>query len=99
METEPISYELTGLKFNNFRKKVKRHPCILGQAVLKNEASDGPMQVDTVIAYETNYSMYWGQGKAMLTGLPTIIRPNSTVIRDDIKWGIQETEDHKDVHK
>lgn len=97
METEPVSYELTGLKFNHWRKKVNRQPVILGETLLKNDASSEAVKVDTVIAYEAEYSVYWGQGKALLKGLPTQVRlPNST-IREDIKWGIPEIEDRKDV--
>lgn len=97
VETEPTNYELTGLKFNHKRKKETQQRVQLGETVLKNDASSEAVKVDTVIAYEADYSVYWGQGKAMLKGLATQVRlPNST-IREEIKWGIPVIEDRKEV--
>jgi hypothetical protein len=57
------------------------------------------LNVDTALAYDSEYSLHWGQGKSMIKALPTTVRlANGTVI-NDIKWGLPETEDRKDVHR
>lgn len=98
METEPVRYELAVQSFNNMRRKLQRRRVELGSATLKNLESS-PMHVDAVIAYDEKYSMHWGQGKAILRGLPTVIRlPNGTIL-EQIEWGIPVHEDRKSVYK
>lgn len=58
-------------------------------------AGTAAMNVDTVLAYDSEYSLYWGQGKNTLKGLTTSIRLADGLIQ--IKWGIPEQEDRKDV--
>lgn len=80
------------------RRKELRTLKELGSATLKNDQSQYTAKVDTVVAYDNLVSMYWGQGRAMLKGLNTIIRlPNGN--REEIKWGIPFTEERKDVYK
>jgi hypothetical protein len=65
---------------------------------MRNEDMDSA-KVDTMIAYDANYSMYWGQGRAILRGLPTIVRLANGTLLEEIKWGIPETEERKDVYR
>lgn len=70
----------------------------LGSTMLKNSESS-PMLVDSVISYDEKYSMYWGQGKAILKGLQTTIRlPNGTIL-EEIKWGISDSEERKNIYR
>ncbi|XP_054281994.1 protein unzipped-like isoform X2 [Macrosteles quadrilineatus] len=98
VESEPTNYEITSMKFTEKRRKESRTLKELGSATLKNDQSQYTAKVDTVVAYDNLVSMYWGQGRAMLKGLNTIIRlPNGN--REEIKWGIPFTEERKDVYK
>ncbi|XP_072155750.1 protein unzipped [Bemisia tabaci] len=97
VEMEPVRYELTIGKFNQRRKQVSRQPRVLGTAQLTNELNEAPSKVDSVIGYDTDYSLYWGQIKGMLVGLPTnIILPNGTLL-ESINWGTQETQLRKEL--
>lgn len=98
VETEPIRYELTVIRYNMDRKNIANKEKILGSTLLKNE-NPYAATIDTMMAYESNYSLYWGQGKAILKGLPTIIRHQNGSLMEEIKWGIPEFEERKDVYK
>ena len=97
METEPIKYELTGLKFDYWRIRVQRTPKVLATSVLRNDATEESVKVSSALAYESQYSEYWGQGKAILKGLQTVIRFANGSLIGEVKWGIPETEDRNDV--
>lgn len=96
VETEPESYELASLNLLTSKERVQRERVALGSGILINEGS-AAAKVDTAITYDTNYTLYWGQGKAMLKGLPTILRaPNGTIL-GEIQWGLTEKEERKGV--
>lgn len=96
VETEPESYELASLNLLTSKERVQRERVALGSGVLINVGS-AAAKVDTAITYDTNYTLYWGQGKAMLKGLPTILRaPNGTIL-GEIQWGLTEKEERKGV--
>ena len=99
METEPVRYELMGLKFEDWRKRVSRQPRVLASNVLSNAAATSPVHVDSVLAYDSEYFLYWGQGKAILKGLPTSVRFADGTLTGDFKWGIPEMEQRKDVYR
>jgi hypothetical protein len=99
VETEPVRYELTGLKFDQWRRKVSRTPRVLASNVLSNAAATFPVHMDSALAYDSEYSLYWGQGKAILKGLPTSVRFANGTLIGDFKWGIAETEQRKDVYR
>ncbi|XP_014283808.1 protein unzipped [Halyomorpha halys] len=101
IETEPIRYELTNIKFttiNNNKKAVKKQPIDLGKTTLENIQNISG-KVDMVIGFDANSSVYWGQGKAMLKGLTTVIRNSTSNHLEEIKWGISEDENRQNVHK
>lgn len=98
METEPISYELQNVKYNYNRQKIYKKPKILATTVLRNPGGT-PTKVDSALAYDSEYSSYWGQGKAILKGLTTIIRNTNGSILTEIKWGTDEKEERNDVYR
>lgn len=90
IETEPIRYELNGIKFNEAKKVVNKSPVVLGEATLANNGNKAG-KIDTVIGYDDNTTVYWGQVKAMLKGLRTIIRVSSDAnVLEEIEWGIPQ---------
>lgn len=99
VETEPVRYELTGLKFDLWRKRQVRKPRVLATNVLSNAGATFPVNVDSALAYDSQYSLYWGQGKAILKGLPTTVRFANGTLIDEVKWGIPETGQRQDVYR
>jgi hypothetical protein len=99
VETEPVSYDLMSLKFDLGRRRVVRKPRVLATSVLSNAGATFPVRVDSALAYDSEYSLYWGQGKAILKGLPTTVRFANGTLIGDVKWGIPENEERKDVHR
>jgi hypothetical protein len=99
VETEPVRYELMSLKFDPWRTKVVRKPRVLATSVLSNAGASFPIRVDSALAYDSEYSLYWGQGKAILKGLPTTVRSANGTLIGDVKWGIPENEERKDVYR
>ncbi|KAI4478446.1 hypothetical protein M0802_014532 [Mischocyttarus mexicanus] len=99
VETEPIYYELSSVKLNLFKKRiVKRTPRLIWEGTLKNEGDKKSMLAEAV-AYSYNYSMYWGQGHAILKGLNTSIMMYDGVKLPLIIWGIEEREKRTEVEK
>ena len=99
VETEPVRYELMGLQFEKWRKRELRKPRVLASNVLSNEAATFPAHVDSALAYDSEYSLYWGQGKAILKGLPTSVRFANGTLIGDFTWGIPEMEQRNDVYR
>lgn len=99
METEPERYELTITSFNTKRQKVSRQPRVLGHTQLRNGNGAFPVNVDSAMAYDEQYSLYYGQGRAILKGLPTTVRLPDNKVSEEIKWGIAQSEERKDVHR
>ncbi|XP_015595023.1 protein unzipped [Cephus cinctus] len=98
VEAEPISYELNEVKLNFGRKQlIKRSPQILGKTTLVNE-DNVAMKVAGAIGYSYNYSVYWGQGHAILKGLNTTITLVNGTRFPNIAWGIEEKKQLSDVH-
>jgi len=99
VETEPVRYELMGLQFDKWRKRVLKKPRVLASNVLSNAAVPFPVHVESALVYESEYRLYWGRDKAILKGLPTSVRfANGTMI-GDFKWGILELEQRKDFYR
>lgn len=92
VETEPISYELKSIRYDRSSpSRIPRKEIILGEAILKNEVS-GYQRVESVISYSYNYSLYWGKGHGLLTGLPFVVSfPNNTKIEG--KWSMPYEEE------
>jgi hypothetical protein len=99
VETEPVRYELMGPQFDEWRKKVSRKPRVLATNVLSNREAMSPDRVDSALAYDSEYSLYWGQGKAILKGLPTSVRFANGTFIGDFKWGIPEMEQRQNVYR
>lgn len=92
VETEPIRYELSSIKFDKFRERVSREPRILGQTVLKNEdqSTEEVSKVETVISYNYTYSLNWGNGHGMLIGMNFSVNlDNGSSING--RWGLSDT--------
>jgi hypothetical protein len=88
-----------GLQFEEWRKRVSRKPRVLASNVLSNAAAAFPFHVDSALAYNSEYSLYWGQGKAILKGLPTSVRFANGTLIGDFKWGISEMEQRENVYR
>jgi hypothetical protein len=99
VETEPVRYELTGLSFELWRRRQVRKPRVLATSVLQNAGATFPVNVDSALAYDSEYSVYWGQGKAILKGLPTTVRFTNGTLIGDVRWGMSETEKREDVYR
>ncbi|XP_012287161.1 protein unzipped isoform X2 [Orussus abietinus] len=98
VETEPTHYELTSVKLNFAKKRIfKRIPLVLGEAVLSNP-NDKPVKVAEAFGYAYNYTLYWGQGHAILKGLNTSVTLINKTRLPDIVWGIEEKENRTSVH-
>lgn len=91
VETEPISYEFKSVKFDRLRSRYQRRRVILGETLLKNTEL-GTQRVDTVISYSYPYSLFWGKGHGLLTGLNfTVHLSNGTNLGGN--WGIRRSEE------
>lgn len=99
VETEPVRYELTNVILDQRRRRPLRKPQVLASNVLSNAGATFPVHVDSALAYDSEYSLYWGQGKAILKGLPTSVRFANGTLIGDFKWGIPETEQRKNVYR
>lgn len=99
VETEPTHYELTGVKFNLYRKRATRDPRFLAETILRNGAASDAIKVDSALAYNYTYTLYWGHGHAILTGLNTTVRLTNGTVLDNYKWGIVTKEEREDVFK
>lgn len=93
VETEPIRYELSSIKFDKFRERISREPRVLGQSVLKNEdqsTEEEVSTVETVISYNYTYSLNWGNGHGMLIGMNFSVNlENGSVVSG--RWGLSDT--------
>lgn len=98
METEPVSYELQNIKYNLLRQRINRKPKVLATNVLSNPGRTR-MKVESALEYSSEYSSYWGQGRAILKGLKTVIRNMNGSLLTEIKWGLEEKEERNDVHR
>ncbi|XP_011502533.1 PREDICTED: protein unzipped [Ceratosolen solmsi marchali] len=98
VETEPISYELNTVVLNNMKQQiVKKKLQILGEATIKNEGSTPVVMAEAFVNIYL-YTLYWGQGHAMLKGLNTsVILQNKTRL-SDTKWGIDIKENRTNVY-
>ncbi|KAJ8918184.1 hypothetical protein NQ315_014050 [Exocentrus adspersus] len=95
VETEPITYEVKSIKFDRFRGRHPKSFKELGQAILKNEEK-GLQHVASVISYKYEYSVFWGKGHGLLTGLPfVVILPNGTQTKG--AWAVPRQEVKSEV--
>ncbi|XP_017752376.1 PREDICTED: protein unzipped [Eufriesea mexicana] len=98
VETEPIYYDLTRVKLNWPKKRViKRTPRVLGEATITNNGPEAANMAQA-FAYTYKYSMYWGQGHAILKGLNTSITLTNGTALPKIMWGTKETTNPTDVY-
>lgn len=89
-ETEPIRYELKSVKLNSHKTRVQRRERrVLGFSLMQNAKSERAKMADA-FGYTYNYSMYWGQGHAILKGLNTTVSLLNGTRLPDIKWGIED---------
>lgn len=98
VETEPIRYELANIKYNEVRRKVQRRPTVLATTILRNE-EQRTVTLDSALAYDSEYSSSWGQVRSVLKGLPTTVRNLNGSLLTEIKWGLADNEDRKDVFR
>lgn len=99
VETEPNRYELANIKYNKMRRKIVRKPVALAATILRNENLERSVKLDSALAYDSEYSSSWGQVRSVLKGLPTTVRNQNGSILIEIKWGLTENEDRKDVYR
>lgn len=95
VETEPIEYEFKSIKLERHRGRYPKQLRELGHAILKNE-ENSLQHVASVITYTYDYSLYWGKGHGILTGLPfNVTLPNGTVIQGS--WGMPREEERSET--
>lgn len=95
VETEPTSYEIRSIRPDKSSSRNSTNEKILGEAILKNE-ENGLQRVDSVISYEYTYSLSWGKGHGLLTGMPfKVFFSNNTQI--DGQWAIPKKENKVEV--
>lgn len=98
VETEPIYYNLTRVKLDWLKKRViKSTPLTLDTALIANNGQEGAM-VAQAFGYTYNYSVYWGQGHAILKGLNTSISLTNGTVLPKIMWGTMEKSKRSDVY-
>ncbi|XP_076626660.1 beta-pore-forming protein unzipped [Colletes latitarsis] len=98
VETEPIYYDLTRVKLTWSKKRViKATPLQLGNATISNTGPEAANMAQA-FGYTYKYSVYWGQGHAILKGLNTSITLTNGTVLPKIVWGIMETTERSDVH-
>ena len=89
VETEPTMYELVGVKLNHHRERIlQREPRVLRQLTIKNERSE-PAVLGEALPYSFNYTVYWGQGHAIIRALKTSITSINGISLGDILWGTE----------
>lgn len=99
VEIEPTRYELSNIKYNKIRRKIVRKPVVLATTILRNPNAEKIVKLDSALAYDSEYSSSWGQVRSVLKGLPTTVRNQNGSILMEIKWGLTENEDRKDVYR
>lgn len=98
VETEPIYYDLTKVKLNWPKKRViKRTPLNLDEAMIINNGPEAANMAQALV-YTYKYSMYWGQGHAILKGLNTSITLTNGTAFPKIMWGTREFVNRTDVY-
>lgn len=98
VETEPIYYNLTRVKLHWDKKTVlKRIPRILGEVTIANNGPKGEIMAEA-FGYTYDYSVYWGQGHAILKGLNTSITLTNGTAMPKIIWGTLERSNRSDVY-
>lgn len=98
MEIEPIYYELDSVRLNIAKSRTpKRTPKVIGNAIMLNNAN-GSAEMAEAFSYSYNYTLYWGQGHAILKGLNTSITLQNKTKLPDIIWGIEERKKVTDLH-
>ncbi|XP_029052705.1 protein unzipped [Osmia bicornis bicornis] len=98
VETEPIYYDLNRVKLNWPKKRViKRTARVLGEAIIANTGEEAA-NVAQAFGYAYKYSVYWGQGHAILKGLNTSITLTNGTTLPKIVWGTMETTNRTDVY-
>ncbi|XP_066596434.1 protein unzipped isoform X2 [Prorops nasuta] len=97
VETEPIRYELLPVKLDWSKKRiVKQKAQIMEEATISNTGF-APAVMAEAFAFNYNYSMYWGQGHAILKGLNTSISLHNGTTLPNIVWGTEERENRTAV--
>lgn len=76
---------------------IKRTPIILGETTFANKGPEAANMAQA-FTYEYKYSMYWGQGHAILKGLNTSITLTNGTALPKIMWGTKETNNRTDVY-
>jgi len=71
----------------------------LATTILRNPDPYRTNKLDSVLAYDSQYSNSWGQVRSILKGLPTTVRNTNGSLYNEMKWGLPENEDRKDVYK
>ncbi|KZC11917.1 PREDICTED: protein unzipped [Dufourea novaeangliae] len=98
VETEPIYYDLTRVKLNWSKKRVmKRTPLVLGKATIANNGQEA-VNMAQAFGYTYKYSVYWGQGHAILKGLNTSITLTNGTVLPKVMWGTMEINNRTDVY-
>ncbi|XP_020282724.1 protein unzipped isoform X2 [Pseudomyrmex gracilis] len=98
VETEPIRYELSGVKLNWSKKRdIKRVPRVLNQATIMNHRQEKANMAEAC-SYSYKYSVYWGRRYAILNGLSTTIKLANGTSLPNITWGMHVEQNRTDVY-
>ena len=95
-EIEPVSYQLTHMKFSTWRAKVHRTPVYLGHVLLLSQnsvpvSSSSWQEISSVVAYNATYNFYYGQLDGLIRALPSKAETYSggpKFENVDFSWGL-----------
>lgn len=90
--TEPLRYELSGIKFSTIKLRQKINRTLLGQTILRNDGEE-EVDVTAVIGYEFDVDRYFGNHDGIARSVQTtaFMSKNEQV---EFFWGIQKN-DHE----
>ena len=98
VEIEPIYYNLTRVELKWPKKRViKRTSRRLGNATIANNGPEAANMAQA-FGYSYKYSVYWGQGHAILRGLNTTITLTNGTTLPKVMWGTMQTNNRTDVY-
>ncbi|XP_012176387.1 protein unzipped isoform X1 [Bombus terrestris] len=98
VETEPTSYDLENVKLNWPKMRVVNRTSLeLDNATIINDGTENAT-IAKAFGYKYKYSIYWGQGHAILKGLNTLIKLTNGTALSNIMWGTKETSNNTDIY-
>lgn len=97
VEVEPVRYMLDLHKFIKKPKKKKEEKTLTTASIFRfDEGKDPISRMQKILSYDYKKSMYFGQIKGMMRGLPTTVRL-PTGENTQVLWGMKDTGNQKET--